>query len=140
MAITEDELQTVPTKLNHYSRKTLGFQTPNQVCFVINILVARANRNQELKEESVMGYTMDDLKKKVDDLKQQRDEINLQLHLAKAEVRDEWDKLEPKWEEVKGKMATVSEVASQTAESVTATAGLLADEIKEGYERIKKAL
>ncbi len=87
-----------------------------------------------------MGYTMDDLKKMMADLTQQRDEINLQLHLAKAEVRDEWDKLEPKWEEVKGKIATVSEVASQTAESVTATAGLLADEIKAGYERIKKAL
>jgi len=87
-----------------------------------------------------MGLTMDDLKKMVDDLKQQRDEINLQLHLAKAEVRDEWDKLEPKWEEMKGKMATVSDVASQTAESVTATVGLLAEEIKEGYERIKKAL
>ena len=87
-----------------------------------------------------MGYTMDDLKKMVDDLKQQRDEINLQLHLAKAEVRDEWDKLEPKWEDVKGKMASVSEVAGQTAESVTAAAGLLADEIKQGYDRIKKAL
>jgi hypothetical protein len=92
------------------------------------------------KEESVMGCTMDDLKKRVNDLKQQRDEINLQLHLAKAEVRDEWDKLEPKWEEVKGKMATVSEVAGQTAESVTAAAGLIVDEIKAGYERIKKAL
>ena len=87
-----------------------------------------------------MGYTMDDLKKMVDDLTRQRDEINLQLHLAKAEVRDEWDKLEPKWEDVKGKMATVSEVAGQTTESVTAAAGLLADEIREGYERIKKAL
>jgi len=87
-----------------------------------------------------MGYTMGDLKKMVDDLKQQRDEINLQLHLAKVEVRDEWDKLEPKWEEVKGKMATMSEVARQTSESVTTAAGLLADEIKEGYERIKKSL
>ena len=87
-----------------------------------------------------MGYTMDDLKKMVDGLKQQRDEINLQLHLAKAEVREEWDKLEPKWEDVKGKMDAVSEVAGQTTESVTAAAGLLADEIKEGYERIKKSL
>ena len=87
-----------------------------------------------------MGYTMDDLKKMMADLTQQRDEINLQLHLAKAEVRDEWDKLEPKWEEVKGKMATVSEVAGQTAESVTAAAGFIADEIKQGYDRIKKAL
>ena len=87
-----------------------------------------------------MGYTMDDLKKLVDDLKQQRDEINLKLHLAKAEVREEWDKLEPKLEEVKGKMDAVSEVAGQTAESVTAAAGLIADEIKQGYDRIKKAL
>jgi hypothetical protein len=83
---------------------------------------------------------MDDLKKMVDGLKQQRDEINVQLHLAKAEVREEWDKLEPKWEDVKGKMDTVSEVAGQTAESVTAAAGLIADEIKQGYDRIKKAL
>ena len=87
-----------------------------------------------------MGYTMDDLKKMVDGLKQQRDEINLQLHLAKSEVREEWDKLEPKWEDVKGKMDTVSEVAGQTAESVTAAAGLIADEIKQGYDRIKKSL
>lgn len=87
-----------------------------------------------------MGYTMNDLNKVIDDLKQQRDEINLKLHLAKAEVRDEWDKLEPKWEEVKGKMATVSKVAGQTADSVTTAAGLLTDEIKEGYQRIKKAL
>ena len=87
-----------------------------------------------------MGYAMHDLKNLIDDLKQQRDEINVQLHLAKAEVRDEWDKLEPKLEEVKGKISTVSEVAGQTAESVTAAAGLIADEIKQGYDRIKKAL
>ena len=61
-----------------------------------------------------MGYARHDLKNLIDDLKQQRDEINVQLHLAKAEVRDEWDKLEPKWEEVKGKMATVSEAAGQS--------------------------
>ena len=87
-----------------------------------------------------MGYTTDDLKKLIEDLTRQRDEINLQLHLAKAEVRDEWDKLESKWEDVKGKMSTVSEVAGQTAESITAAAGLIADEIKQGYDRIKKAL
>ena len=45
-----------------------------------------------------------------------------------------------KWEAMKGKMATVSEVAGKTAESVAAAAGLLADEIKEGYERIRSAL
>ncbi len=87
-----------------------------------------------------MGYALDDLKKLVEDLKQQRDEINVQLHLAKAEVRDEWDTLEVKWEEVKGKMAGVNEAATQTKESITSAAALLVEEIKQGYERIKKTL
>ena len=87
-----------------------------------------------------MGYTMNDLKKLVGDLTQQRDELNVKLHLAKAEVRDEWDKLDTKWEEIKGHMSTVSKEAEKTAESVTTAAGLLAEELKKGYERIKNAL
>lgn len=87
-----------------------------------------------------MAYTMDDLKKLINDLTQQRDELNVKLHLAKAEIREEWDKLETKLEEVRCKMSTLSEEAGKTAESVTTAAGLLADEIKEGYERMKKAL
>jgi uncharacterized coiled-coil DUF342 family protein len=87
-----------------------------------------------------MGYTKDDLKKTVDALTRQRDELNVKMHLAKAEVRDEWDKLETKWEEVQGKIATVREEAEKTTETVTTATGLLADEIKKGYERIKNAL
>ena len=87
-----------------------------------------------------MGYTMDDLKKTVDALTRQRDELNVKMHLAKAEVKDEWDKLETKWEEVQGKIATVREEAEKTTETVTTATGLLADEIKKGYERIKNAL
>ena len=87
-----------------------------------------------------MEHTKDNLKKLVDELAQQRDELNVKLQLAKAEVRDEWDKLETKWEEVKGKMATLSEEAGKATESVTTAAGLLADEIKKGYERIRNAL
>ncbi|MDT7042763.1 hypothetical protein [Candidatus Nitronereus thalassa] len=86
-----------------------------------------------------MGYTKDDLKKLVDELTKQRDELKVKLHLAKAEGRDEWEKLETKWEEVKGKMKTMGEEAGEAADSVTAAAGLLADEIKKGYERIKNA-
>ncbi len=41
--ITEEEIQTVMTKLNNRPRKSLGFQTPNQVCFGINPLVALAS-------------------------------------------------------------------------------------------------
>lgn len=41
--ITAKEIQTVMTKLNNRPRKSLGFQTPNQVCFGINPSVALAS-------------------------------------------------------------------------------------------------
>ena len=41
--ITEEDIQTVMTKLNNRPRKSLGFQTPNQVCFGINPSVALAS-------------------------------------------------------------------------------------------------
>jgi uncharacterized coiled-coil DUF342 family protein len=84
-----------------------------------------------------MGYSKEDLNKMVEDLKRQRDELNVQFHLAKAEAKDEWDKLETKWEEVRGKLAEVSEEAGKTTESVTSGLGLIVDEIKKGYERIR---
>lgn len=41
--ITEEEVQSVMTKLNNRLRKALGFQTPNQVCFGITPSVALAS-------------------------------------------------------------------------------------------------
>ena len=87
-----------------------------------------------------MGHTFEDLKKLIDDITRQRDEIKVKLHLAKAEVRDEWNKLETKWSEMRGKMETLTDEAEKTTESVTTAAGLLADEIKKGYQRIRNAL
>ncbi|GJL60087.1 MAG: hypothetical protein NPIRA03_29440 [Nitrospirales bacterium] len=40
--ITQQEIQQVMNKLNH-PRKSLGFKTPNQVCFGINPVVALAS-------------------------------------------------------------------------------------------------
>ena len=87
-----------------------------------------------------MGQTLDDLKKIVDDLARQRDELNLKIHLAKADMRDEWDRLESKWEEVQGKLTTAGKEAEKTAGAVTTGIGLIADEIKKGYERIRNAM
>ncbi|MDR4460263.1 MAG: IS30 family transposase [Nitrospirales bacterium] len=41
--ITQEEIQRVMNKLNNRPRKTLGFKTPNQVCFGINPSVALAS-------------------------------------------------------------------------------------------------
>ena len=40
----------------------------------------------------------DDLQKMSEQLRQQRDEFRVQLHLAKEDVKDEWDDLETQWE------------------------------------------
>jgi hypothetical protein len=41
-------------------------------------------------------------------LKMMRDELNLKMHLAKMEVRDEWQKLEPQVQHVLSNVAIVS--------------------------------
>ncbi len=87
-----------------------------------------------------MAGSMEEIKKIVNDLKTQRDELNVKFHLAKAEARDEWANLESKWEEVKTKLAAASEEVEKTTESVSTGLGLALDEIKEGYERIRKKL
>ena len=69
------------------------------------------------------------------DLKRARDEINLKLHLASLEVKDEWGDLEGKWQ-------SFSERAEvhRSADGVGAALGSLGEELKQAYQRIRKAL
>ncbi|WP_447965461.1 hypothetical protein [Nitrospira sp. Ecomares 2.1] len=87
-----------------------------------------------------MADSLEQLQKIADDLKRQRDEVQVKLHLAKADARDEWAKLETRWEEVKSKMEAVKKEASQTTESVSSGLGLVLDELKKGYDNIRKTL
>ena len=87
-----------------------------------------------------MGHSLEHLRKIADDLKRQRDELQVKLHLAKEDARDEWAKLETRWEEAKTKMNAVREEAGHTTESVSAGLGLVLDELKKGYDRIRKTL
>jgi len=87
-----------------------------------------------------MKYTKEHLNKLVEDLKNQRDDPNVRLHLAKADPKDEWVKLETKYEEVKAKMDLIRKEAGKTAESGGAALGLAIDEMKKGYERVRKMM
>ena len=73
-------------------------------------------------------------------LKQERDELALKLHLGKKEAAEEWEKLEARLAELRAKSAPMREVASDTAKEVGAALELAADEIKKGYERLRKLL
>jgi hypothetical protein len=80
------------------------------------------------------------MNKVVEDLKQMRDELEVQLHLASADARDEFAELEKKWEHLRSKAEQVGDVAEDAAESVGDAMGLVAEELKKGYKRIKGML
>jgi hypothetical protein len=70
-----------------------------------------------------------------------RDELKVQMHLAKAEFRDEWNqKLEPRFWELKTKLDRVEEASAETAVELRSAVKLLTEELKDGYERIRKSL
>jgi hypothetical protein len=87
----------------------------------------------------------DDVKHRWDDvlakLKQERDELALKMHLGKKEAAAEWERLEAKWHEVKAeKMSPVMDAADETTVGVGLALELAAEELKKGYERIRKLL
>lgn len=74
-------------------------------------------------------------------LKQERDELALKMHLGRKDLASEWEKLEAKWNELKAaKGPPMKEAASQTAHGVGAAMELAAEELKKGYEKIRKLL
>lgn len=82
----------------------------------------------------------DRIHKLVDDLKRQRDELRLQMHLASMELRNEWDKVDGKLADLTRRTEPVREAVGESAEEVWEAVKLLGTEIKEGFDRIRKAL
>lgn len=80
---------------------------------------------------------LDDLLEK---LKQRRDELNLQLHLGKAEAKELWQQTEEKWQRLRDQLEQIDNETGDVAKDVGATAMLVADEIRQGYERLRKLL
>jgi len=73
-------------------------------------------------------------------IEQLRDEIKLKAHLGKEDAKDELKKLDRKWESLLEQYKPVADEAGKAAENAGAALGLAADEIKAGYERIRKLL
>jgi hypothetical protein len=78
---------------------------------------------------------MADMDSLLQDLKQKRGELAVQIKLGSMEAKQEWEKLEKKFEEFRAKSHL-----DKTAEDVGEALALLGDELKKGYERLKKAL
>lgn len=74
------------------------------------------------------------------DIEQLRDEIKLKAHLGKAEATEELEKLEKKWERFISQYKPVTDEVESTVENAGAALSIAADELKAGYQRLKKLL
>lgn len=73
-------------------------------------------------------------------LKTQRDEIRVQIHLAKAELKDEWEKLDPTWQKAQHEYEELKEATEDAANEMHKSLTVITDELSSAFERIKKRL
>jgi hypothetical protein len=82
----------------------------------------------------------DKLAELMESLRQRRDELGVQIHLGKAEAKDLWQETEDKWRRLRSQLDRIDNGTGDTAKDVGAAAMLVAEEIKQGYERLKNLL
>jgi hypothetical protein len=71
-------------------------------------------------------------------LEQERDELKLRIHLARAEGRDELARMDQRLADLRLKAMAAGDEAKDVAGDVGQSARKLADEIREGFDRIRK--
>lgn len=82
----------------------------------------------------------DDLNKLSETVRRHRDEIRVQLHLAKEDVKDEWDDLEVYWDRFRHKLDDVFHDAEDASREARNNVHAMGDELKQSYERLKNRL
>ena len=80
----------------------------------------------------------DKLKSLLERLETERDELKVKLGLAKLEAREEWQELEDKIQGLRGRLNRLKDEAGDAGSDVGAAFDLVADEVKQGFDRIRK--
>jgi uncharacterized coiled-coil DUF342 family protein len=73
-------------------------------------------------------------------LKKERDELAVQIHLGKTEAKAQWDKVTAQLDELTKDYQPVREAAEESAENILTALKLVAGEVQEGFDRIRKSL
>lgn len=76
----------------------------------------------------------------LEDLERERDELRLKIHLAKAEGRDELDKLDVKLANFRQRARAAGSEAKDAMGDIGEAAKSLITEVKAGLERVRKTL
>lgn len=76
----------------------------------------------------------------MEELKTHRDEINVRMHLARADLRDEWEELEDKFSYAESKFKRLKKEGSEAADDVHKAFDVISEELGDAYKRIKDRL
>ena len=87
-----------------------------------------------------MGEQQSHLDDLITKLKQERDELKLQMHLASMEAKDEYERVSGKVDELTVHYEPLKDVVEDTAQNVFTAFGMVADELKVGFERVRKTI
>ena len=87
-----------------------------------------------------MTAMRDKMREMLEKLEQERDELKVRMHLGKAEARQEWDKLDARIGELRGRLDMAGDEAGDVMEDVGAAAKLLGEEIRSGFDRVRRML
>jgi predicted nucleic acid-binding Zn-ribbon protein len=69
-----------------------------------------------------------------------RDEIDLQAHLGKLEAQQHWNELEKRWDHAEGKLKLLRDTGREITEDIAEATQTVLDEIRNGYEKLKRSL
>lgn len=81
-----------------------------------------------------------EIEKTRDALQQQRDEIKVQIHLAKLEVREEWNATEHQFHMLEEKLKNITFDTTDASKDVLGSAKQLVGDIQAAYHRILRHL
>jgi biopolymer transport protein ExbB/TolQ len=90
--------------------------------------------------EAMMAIDRKQLDDLICSLKKQRDELAVQIHLGKAEAKEQWDKVTAQLDQLSKDYQPAREAAEESAENILAALKLVAGEVQEGFDRVRKSL
>jgi DNA repair exonuclease SbcCD ATPase subunit len=76
----------------------------------------------------------------VEDLRRTRDELRVQAHLAKAELRDLWEKLEERFEDLEHRAKRTARATEEPLRQLEGDARKLVGDLRDGYRRIRESI
>ena len=80
------------------------------------------------------------IESEIETLRAARDELKVQVHLGAAEARGVWEKAEKSWGHLEGRVKVLAEATHESLEDVGAAIDVLAEEIRRGYQHVRKLL